>query len=116
MSAKGNALDGLKIQMSKVKSPNEKLLAGGGQFPDCDGFYPDCPDKPSLLDNKCRNCPKTDDLNKPRLDWVECEYCKEESVPVDTSSKLEEKVDSKCHSCNKINNKKHIINKIKNLI
>jgi hypothetical protein len=68
MSAKGSALDSLKAQMKTVKSSNERLLAGGGEFPNCKGFYPDCPEVPSLTESMCRTCPKTEDIKKPRLD------------------------------------------------
>ena len=77
------------------------------RFPACKGFFPDCSDTPSLLDSKCRNCPMTNDLKKPRLSFVNCEYCKEEEmVPFDSNNSINE--DTKCHNCDKINSKEWI--------
>jgi hypothetical protein len=109
MSAKGSALDGLKAQMKTVKSPNERMFARGGEFPECKGFYPDCPEKPSLLDNKCRNCPKIDGIKKLKLEWVDCENCGEDGVPVDVESKKDIVEDTKCHVCGKMNSKEAIL-------
>ena len=100
-----------KIQ--KGKSENQRTLAGGGEFPSCKGFYPDCPEKPSLLDNKCRACPKTDDVKKPKLEWVDCEHCGEDGVPIDVDSKKDEAEDTKCHVCGKMNSKRYILSKRK---
>jgi hypothetical protein len=80
----------------------------GGSFPSCQGIYDDCPKKPSLLDNKCRNCPKTDDIKKPKLEWVVCEHCGEDGVPVDSQSKLNENEEIKCHICDKMNSVEYI--------
>jgi len=44
------------------KKDNEKMLAGGGEFPNCKGMYPDCPDEPCLDCSMCMTCPKTDNL------------------------------------------------------
>jgi len=75
-----------------------------GEFPECKGLYPDCPETPSLLDSKCRICPKTENENKPKLEWIDCEHCKEEEVvPFDTDSPLDKNEDTKCHSCGKTN-------------
>ncbi len=60
--------------------------------------------KPSLLDRKCRNCPQADEIQKPKLEWVDCEYCKEEEiVPFDTNSPIDKNEDTKCHNCSKTN-------------
>jgi len=84
-------------------------LGQKGEFPNCKGLYPDCPEIPNLLDSKCRNCPKTEDVEKPKLEWVDCEYCKEEEVvPFDTNSSIDKNEDTKCHNCNKINSAKWI--------
>ena len=80
----------------------------GGEFPECKGFYEDCPEKPSLLDNKCRNCPQADELKKPKLEWVDCEHCGEDAVPVAEGTKKEEIEGAKCHICGKINSKEYI--------
>ena len=93
-----------RLKDAKGKSDNEKMFAGGGEFPECKGFYPDCPESPSLLDSKCRNCPKSEGINKPKLEWVDCEHCKEEEmVPFDTDSSLNNNEDTKCHGCGKTN-------------
>jgi len=55
-------------QKYTIKSPQEKAIASAGDFPNCKGLYPDCPKIPSLKDRNCRNCPKTDELEKPRLE------------------------------------------------
>lgn len=52
----------------KGKSENQKMLAGGGDFPNCKGLYPDCPEIPSLLESMCKTCPKTEGLKKPKLE------------------------------------------------
>jgi hypothetical protein len=106
----GGTLNYDKVQ--RGKSENERMLAGGGIFPDCKGVYPDCPEKPSFLDSKCRNCPKTEDVKKPRLEWVECEHCKEEGVPIIEGTKKENIEETKCHCCGKINSKEYIKSKI----
>jgi len=98
----GGTLTYDKVQYGK--KDNVKILAGGGEFPVCKGFYPDCPDNPSLLGSKCRNCPKTESIKKPKLEWIGCEHCeKEEVVPFDTDSPIDKNEDTKCHSCRKIN-------------
>ena len=90
----------------------------GGQFPECKGFFPDCPEKPNLLDKKCRNCPNAEDEKIPRLEWVDCEHCKEEEiVPFDTNSSIDKNEDTKCHNCGKTNSaewikKQRVVNKI----
>jgi hypothetical protein len=89
--------------INKPKSDNEKAMLFSKDFPDCGDLYPDCPIKPSLLDSKCMNCPKTDDIKKPKLEWVVCEHCGEEGVPVDSQSKLNENEEIKCHICDKMN-------------
>jgi hypothetical protein len=47
---------------------NEKEISIAGEFPNCKGLFPDCPENPSLEESMCRTCPKTDDLKKPKLD------------------------------------------------
>ena len=98
---------------NKPLSENERMLVGGGDFPDCVGFYPDCPEKPSLMDSKCRNCPKIDYKMLPRLAWVDCEYCKEDGVPYDVEGKIGIGEDTFCHICGKLNTWEHI-NSLKN--
>jgi hypothetical protein len=51
-----------------IKSEGEKAIARSGDFPDCKGLYPDCPEKPDLMNSMCRTCPKTDGVKKPRFD------------------------------------------------
>jgi hypothetical protein len=102
----------LMKQRASIKSENEKALIAGGQFPNCKGLYPDCPEKPSFLEAKCRNCPKTEDVKKPRLEWVECEHCKDEGVPVIEGTKKENIEETKCHCCGKISSKEYIKSKI----
>ena len=62
----GGTLTYDKVQ--RGKSENERILAGGGEFPNCKGLYPDCPDTPSLDERMCKTCPKTDGLKKPKLE------------------------------------------------
>jgi hypothetical protein len=102
----GGTLTYDKVQHGK--SENERMLAGGGEFPICNGFYPDCPEKPSLLDSKCRNCPKTEGVVKPKLEWVVCEHCEDEGVPIDSQTKIDQNEETKCHICDKINSKEYI--------
>jgi len=98
-----------RLKDAKGKPENEKMLMGGGEFPECKGFYPDCPKNPNLLDSKCRNCPKTEDIEKSKLGWSDCEHCKEEEVvPFDTDSPIDKNEDTKCHSCGKINSAERI--------
>jgi len=108
----GGSLNYEKDSYSKTKVNasyfNGLTMSNAGDFPNCKDLYPDCPDNPSLVDNKCRNCPKTDELPKPKLEWVDCEYCGEDAVPVDSSSKKEENEDTKCHVCDKVNLKEYI--------
>ncbi len=60
--------DGVLIrQKHSVKSQAEKAIDSAGEFPNCKGLYPDCPEKPSLKEKACGICPKTDDLEKPLL-------------------------------------------------
>ncbi len=42
-----------------IKSDEEKTIemAIKKGFPNCKGTYPDCPEKPSRDNEKCRNCP-----------------------------------------------------------
>lgn len=68
MSAKGNAMDGVKAQMTTVKSENGKLISFSKDFPNCKGLYPDCPEAPDLMISMCRTCPKTDGIKKPKLE------------------------------------------------
>jgi len=101
--------DKLNGNTNKPKSTNEKSIVFSKEFPTCKGLYPDCPETPNLLDKKCRNCPKTDDVKKPKVEWIECEFCKEEeAVPVDPK---EEIINTKCHFCNKENSSKYIKSK-----
>jgi hypothetical protein len=102
----GGTLTYEKVQ--RGKSENERMLAGGGDFPTCFGFYPDCPTKPSLIDSKCMNCPKTEGIKKPKIEWVVCEHCGEEGVPVNSQSKLNENEETKCHICDKMNSIEYI--------
>lgn len=53
---------------NKPISENEKAILYSGEFPECKGLYPDCPETPSLLDKNCRTCPKTDGLKKPKIE------------------------------------------------
>jgi hypothetical protein len=46
---------------------NRLARMNAGEFPACKGFFPDCPEAPSLTDKNCRTCPKTDGLKKPRI-------------------------------------------------
>ncbi len=94
--------------VNKPMPANEKAILYSGDFPNCKGLYPDCPEKPSFLDNKCRTCPKTDAVEKPKLDWVDCEHCGEDGVPVYVDSKISEIEDTKCHICKKINSKDYV--------
>lgn len=52
----------------KFRSEGESEMAKAGQFPACKGFFPDCPEEPSLMNSMCRNCPKTEGMKKPRMD------------------------------------------------
>ena len=61
----GGGLNYDKVQ--RGKSENQRLLAGGGEFPNCKGLYPDCPTEPSLMSSMCRTCPKTDGMKKPKI-------------------------------------------------
>ncbi|MDD3160097.1 MAG: hypothetical protein PHQ98_03955 [Candidatus ainarchaeum sp.] len=103
----GGTLNYEKVQ--KGKSENYRILAGGGDFPKCIGLYPDCPETPTLLEKKCRSCPKTETVKKPRLEWITCEFCKEEeAVPVDPKEDI---ISTKCHFCNKENSIEYIKSK-----
>ena len=51
-----------KNAMRSVKSPNEKLIAQAGKFPNCKGLYPDCPEVPDANCSMCKTCPKTDKM------------------------------------------------------
>lgn len=107
----GGTLTYNKVQ--RGKSDNEKMLAGGGEFPICKGFYPDCPEKPSLIEAKCRNCPQADEVKKPKLEWFDCEHCGEDAVPVAEGVKKEDIEDTKCHVCGKINLKDYVQKNVK---
>ena len=50
-----------------IKTAEDKVLDQAGNFPNCKGLYPDCPEEPSLKNRQCRTCPKTDELEKPVL-------------------------------------------------
>jgi len=39
-------------------------LGQKGEFPNCKGLYPDCPETPSLDERMCRTCPKTEGIKK----------------------------------------------------
>lgn len=104
--------DKMKEKGNRPVSENEKAIIYSGEFPSCKGLYPDCPEKPSLLDNKCRNCPKTEGVKKPRLEWVDCEHCGEDGVPVAEGTKKEDIEEAKCHVCGKINSKEYIKNNV----
>lgn len=80
----------------------------GGEYPHCHGFYEDCPEKPSMLESKCRNCPQADEVKKPKLEWVDCEHCGEDAVPILEGTKKEEIENTKCHICGKINTSQYI--------
>ena len=56
-----------KLHDKKQLSPNEKVFTLSKDFPDCKGLYPDCPEKPDLMNSMCRTCPKTDGIKKPKL-------------------------------------------------
>jgi len=55
-----------RLRDSKGKPENERILFGSGDFPNCKGLFPDCPENPSLMDSNCRTCPKTDGMKKPK--------------------------------------------------
>ena len=97
--------------VNKPKSASEKAMSLSKDFPNCNDLYPDCPDNPSFLNNKCRTCPKTDDMEKPKLEWVDCEHCEEDAVPVLEDSKPEQIEDTKCNVCDKVNSKEYICSK-----
>jgi len=44
-----------------IKTSQEKAIAQAGKFPNCKGFYPDCPEKPDKKHSMCRNCPVLDE-------------------------------------------------------
>jgi len=46
---------------------NAKVIKNSGDFPNCKGLYPDCPEVPSLMVSMCRTCPKTDGIKKPKI-------------------------------------------------
>ena len=47
-----------------IKPESQRALDNSGEFPDCKGLYPDCPETPSLDERMCKTCPKTDGLKK----------------------------------------------------
>ena len=49
-----------------IKPESQKTIDSSGNFPNCVGLYPDCPEEPSLMTSMCRTCPKTEGLKKPR--------------------------------------------------
>lgn len=55
-------------QYKAIKNEFEKSELNHGDFPNCKGLYPDCPENPSPNENMCRTCPKTDELKKPKLE------------------------------------------------
>jgi len=55
-------------QKQKFKTEGESEMAKAGFFPSCKGFFPDCPDEPSLMNSMCRTCPKTDGIKKPKME------------------------------------------------
>jgi len=60
-----------RLVKSRSKTDQERQLSVAGEFPACKGLYPDCPEVPSLKENMCRTCPKTDGMKKPRDDEEE---------------------------------------------
>jgi hypothetical protein len=68
----GGSLNYEKESMSKQRANtayfNRLASMNAGEFPACKGFFPDCPETPSLTDKNCRTCPKTDELKKPKLE------------------------------------------------
>ena len=59
--------DYMRLQIRRSKTPEQRALDIAGDFPSCKGLYPDCPEKPSLKEKMCRNCPKTEGLQKDNL-------------------------------------------------
>jgi hypothetical protein len=57
-----SGLDYTKWQRGKKE--NERILAGGGEFPFCKGLFPDCPETPNINCSMCRTCPKTEKVKK----------------------------------------------------
>ena len=55
-------------QKHTIKSPQEKAIASAGEFPNCKGLYPDCPENPSLKERACRTCPKTDGIEPEEIE------------------------------------------------
>jgi hypothetical protein len=104
-------MDSMRKKHADQNYFNRLERVAGGEYPHCHGFYEDCPEKPSMLESKCRNCPQADNVTKPRLEWVDCEHCKEEGVPIIEGTKKEEIEETKCHCCGKINSKDYIISK-----
>jgi hypothetical protein len=99
--------DKMKARHADQNYFNRIERRNGGEFPECNGFYEDCPEKPSLLDSKCRNCPQADDLPKPKIEWIDCEYCGEDAVPTEVGKKKDFE-DTKCHICGKTNSAQFI--------
>lgn len=55
-------------QRKSIKSSAEKALLAFGNFPNCKGLYPDCPEIPSLKEKACRTCPKTEDIEPDEIE------------------------------------------------
>lgn len=56
--------DGYQKRYNNKNPENARTINNAGDFPDCKGLYPDCPENPSLDERMCRSCPKTDGLKK----------------------------------------------------
>ncbi len=61
-------MGGLNYDTVKRMSSIELSYKIAGSFPNCKGFFPDCPQEPSLTNSMCRTCPKTDGMKKPKLE------------------------------------------------
>ena len=48
-------------QKHTIKSAAEKAISTAGKFPNCNGLYPDCPEKPDKNHKMCRLCPILDE-------------------------------------------------------
>jgi hypothetical protein len=58
----------VKSHKKTLKTTSEKILDSAGNFPNCKGLYPDCPENPSLKEKACRNCPKTEDIEPDEIE------------------------------------------------
>ena len=51
-------------QLNAIKSQGQRAIENGVRagFPNCKGTYPDCPEKPTKDNEKCRNCPVLEEI------------------------------------------------------